>query len=397
MKKIGTEQIPIKKITRAKVLKVIKNEGPISRIEIATRLGLTKAAISIIIDDFIAEGLVSEIGSKLRDNKTSQGRRKILVDINANYKFAFGIFATADCISMGFSTLCGDSLDKVNIKLNEIDLSIDGFVNYVKNCFDNLLKSNYLEHDKIIGIGVGCDSGFARSIGIDAQNCQDIIAQALYEKIHLPVCVENANLTLALANIYFPSNRSESPIHSAVFLQCSESFGMLEFSESDSSDNTNINWTCLDNYIINFNGRKSNESIQGSLATEISHDAVRKKIAEQCPELNSEIIEMIMQGYGSDNVQKAIDIKNECVQMFAVFLYNLLQTKNVQKIILHKFHFSDFDYVYLLKYIEINFPASNAASVISRSRINDSYSFLGGCAIALREFFIESGGLDLKI
>lgn len=397
MKKKGIEQIPAKKLTKAKVLRVIKNEGPISRVEIAKRLGLTRAAITIIIDDFIAEGVVTEIGSKLRDGKKMQGRRKILVDINANYKFAFGIYATGDGIGLGFSTLCGDALDKINIKLDEIELTLEAFVDFVSKSFDALLESNYLKRQRIIGIGMGCDVKFASAIGLCAENYQEIIAEALYEKMQLPVCVENANLTLALANIYFPSDCASAPIRSAIFLQCSENFGMLEFSDSDDSAEKSIDWTSLDGYIVNFNGRKSNDCIQGSLAAEVSKIAVRKKIADQCPELNNEIIEMILQGYGSDSVQKAIDIRNECVEMFGVFLYNLLQTKNVQKIVLYKFHFSDFDYAYLLKYIETKFPESNFAARISRSKINDSYSFLGGCAIALREFFIECGGLDLKL
>lgn len=397
MEKIGIGRITLKKQTRANVLKIIKNEGPISRVDIAARLGLTRAAITIISDDLISAGLISEIGSNIREGKKAQGRRKVLLDINANFKFAFGIFVNSNHISMGLSTLCGDSLDKINYELKPGEYTLNGFVDMVKNTFNQLLTGNYLEQEKIIGIGVGCDDSFADAIGIDPTNCQSIIAKALHEAMDMPVCIEYANLTLALANIYFPEKHDDIVVSDAIFLQCSKRFGMIEFSSANNSIDMKNDWTYIDDYVINFNGRKCEGCVQGSLSAEISYDAVRQKISEQCPEINSEIIEMILQGYNSESVQKAIDTKNECIEMFATFLFNLAQTKKVQKIILHKFHFSDFDYVYLIKYLETKFSESNAASLISKSRINESYSFLGGCAIAVREFFVECGGLDLKV
>lgn len=401
MENIGIGKITLKKQTRANVLKIIKNEGPISRVDIASRLGLTRAAITIITDDLINQEVIYEVGAdNSRNSKRTQGRRKIFLDINANYKFAFGICAEGNRISMGLSTLGGDSLDKINAKIDSANTSADDFCKLAKESYDKLLKNNYLESSAVIGVGIGCDAQFYANIGIEGKSVseqQKALANKLYNAFSVPICVDNSSLTLALANIYFPEKRDGVVVRDAIFLQCCDSFELIKFNNSNKKfdiDNDMIN---VDNYVINFNGREIENSPNGSLRAEVSRTAVREKISNKCPELSNEMIEMILEGYNSENVTEAINIKNECIKMFGTFLYNLVKTKKVQRIILHKFQFSDSDYAYLIKYLEYEFEADSVQNIICRSRINENYSFLGGCALAVREFFIECGGLDLRV
>ncbi len=401
MENIGIGKITLKKQTRANVLKIIKNEGPISRVDIASRLGLTRAAITIITDDLISQEVIYEVGSdNNRNAKRTQGRRKIFLDINANYRFAFGICAEGNHVSMGLSTLGGDSLDKINLEINSEVNSLEKFCELASNSYNKLLKNNYLDNTMIIGIGVGCDAEFYEIIGLNNEqntNSEKSLANALYKTFGMPICVDNSSLTLALANIYFPEKRDGIVVSDAIFLQCHDSFGIIKFNNSNKVFDVNNDMINVDDYVINFNGREIEGTPRGSLKAEISKTALRDKISTRYPDISNEMINMIIEGYNSENVIDAVEIKNECIRMFGTFLFNLVQTKKVQRIILHKFQFSDYDYAYLLKYLENQFNDDSVHHVICRSRIGENYAFLGGCALAVREFFVECGGLDLRL
>lgn len=62
-------------INRKLVLETIINEGPLSRAAISKKLGLTKATISIIVQELLDTSYVEEIGS----DDTSYGRKPILL------------------------------------------------------------------------------------------------------------------------------------------------------------------------------------------------------------------------------------------------------------------------------------------------------------------------------
>ena len=82
------------------MLAVIYKYGPISRTEIAERLGLSAPAITFNITPFISSGLLVETETRELHGK---GRPRILLDFNASSCFCIGIdigpYATYACIS----------------------------------------------------------------------------------------------------------------------------------------------------------------------------------------------------------------------------------------------------------------------------------------------------------
>ena len=63
--------------------------GPISRIEVAERLGLTLPTITTSVSSMIKKGLFKEVEQEYVTK--SLGRRTMLVDINENYKKVMGV------------------------------------------------------------------------------------------------------------------------------------------------------------------------------------------------------------------------------------------------------------------------------------------------------------------
>lgn len=75
---------------RIKVLDIIYTKGPISRIDISHKTGITPATVSEITGQLISEKLIHEIGEEVT-SQTKSGRKKILLMISDAHSYYIGI------------------------------------------------------------------------------------------------------------------------------------------------------------------------------------------------------------------------------------------------------------------------------------------------------------------
>jgi len=91
----------IREINRNLVLNLIKSQGPISRMEIAHLSGLSPATVSGIAADFIARGLVHEMG----EGESTGGRRPVLLRLNHQAGFVVGVKLMEHAITSALTDL----------------------------------------------------------------------------------------------------------------------------------------------------------------------------------------------------------------------------------------------------------------------------------------------------
>lgn len=155
MEQHGISKLDLKRRNRMQVLKILKQRGPTSRIDIAATLELTRAAVTIITNEMIEQGIIQEIGEyKHIAEKAPRGRKKILIDINHHYKFAIGVTIEEDIVSVGLSTLAGAVLDKRNMPINSATKRQAVF-DYIQRSIREILSDNCLDRESILGIGFG--------------------------------------------------------------------------------------------------------------------------------------------------------------------------------------------------------------------------------------------------
>ena len=85
---IGNNMVSVKRKNRSAALRLLQEEGSMSRKRLAEKLGLTPAAITKIAGEMLAEGLLRE-GDTLPTG--SAGRREILMELNPRSFCALGI------------------------------------------------------------------------------------------------------------------------------------------------------------------------------------------------------------------------------------------------------------------------------------------------------------------
>lgn len=87
------------------ILNTIMAQGPISRANVAAKLGLTKATISAIVQILIDKSLVQEIGS----DDTKKGRKPILLELNRNCGYIISVDLSTDFITVLTANLVGEN------------------------------------------------------------------------------------------------------------------------------------------------------------------------------------------------------------------------------------------------------------------------------------------------
>lgn len=174
------------------VLRTVMEEGPLSRAALSSKLGLTKATISAIVQILLEKHLLLEIGS----DDTSRGRKPILLQLNRTCAYCLAIDLSAEYITAFTADLTGAhcTLERIP-NLYGRDRILPALFDLVRRMRGRLPQSVY----GLIGICIGIHGVVHknRPVFVPYAPYQDLdLASALEEQFSVPVLVENeANLS----------------------------------------------------------------------------------------------------------------------------------------------------------------------------------------------------------
>jgi glucokinase-like ROK family protein len=140
----------VKNINKHAVLDLIRfTAGGISRVELAQRLDVSRAAMTAIVNDLIETGIIREAESRNGNN----GRPPIILEINPERGWVLGIDMGATHLTIILTNLAAQVIDE-----NETDFDIsDGPKNciaQVNKLVGEMLERNGLSVAEILAIGV---------------------------------------------------------------------------------------------------------------------------------------------------------------------------------------------------------------------------------------------------
>jgi|LSQX01.2.fsa_nt_gb predicted NBD/HSP70 family sugar kinase len=138
----------LKLFNRLLVRNVIREKAPVARFEIARETGLTPSAVTVIVNDLIGEGAVSE----MRLGRSTGGRRPVMLGINPKAAFVFGVRLQKNQIEMAIFDLGGTILNK---ELQTLDTSDPTeVVEEIGGYFDRAIIESDLDRKKILWCGL---------------------------------------------------------------------------------------------------------------------------------------------------------------------------------------------------------------------------------------------------
>lgn len=404
----GISKLDLKRINRMQVLRTVWEDGPISRVDLAQKLQITRASITQITNAMIAEGLLTEIGEapyqSNPQDRMPKGRRKILLDINANYKFVLGAVIDEQEITVGLCTMHMDILDKASMPCTG-HTSRKEILQFIISAAERMMANSCLKRDDVLGLGVGVMPimiGRMRVFYKDGMLDFTELIRGLSVTQMPPVFCGNAVWLLSLANT--DVQRSGLQNMSQVYLHLGNHINISvlrpEKYEQDYLTYSYMTERC----IVRPGGRQQDGYPAGSVRAQLSVQAMQARIAqvyskERTPFLYSATdgyiehvtLEQMYQAVSAGD-KRCEEIVLEIMQDWSVLLHNLVCCFQAQKVVLHHFGLSERGFAQFKRYVK-EISGDDIAERIVSSVVSEKTDFLAGCSLVLMKNFYMNGGI----
>ena len=216
----------VKEVNHSLILRYIKIDGPISRIDLAKKTGLNPSTISRAIKTLEDLNLVTELSI----GESQGGRRPVLLGLDNNKYHIVGVDIGATKITAVVVDLAGKVKIEYQYEIKSmqngiIDLSMED----VNKCISKVINdfSKKTNDKKIIGIGVGLHGMVDKDQGISIfapnfgwRNVE--IADLIENKFNLNTVVDNDVRAMALGEYWFGAAQN---IHNFITLNIGYGIG----------------------------------------------------------------------------------------------------------------------------------------------------------------------------
>ena len=220
----GDNMMGVKRTNRSAALRILHERGSISRKRLSESIKLTPAAITKIVGEMIAEGLLTE-GSMLPGSGV--GRREVMIELNSRARAALGIFINLRQAVVSAVWLDGSVIFSESFALAP-KAPAEESVQMLCARLTELAAQHGLEKDKIVGVGVAM-RGVTSPDGRVVRNSFGALAERNYpicERVEaltgLP-CLMSNNVRALFAAQMFLSRETE--VGSQFFLRCEAGIG----------------------------------------------------------------------------------------------------------------------------------------------------------------------------
>jgi predicted NBD/HSP70 family sugar kinase len=220
----------LRRLNRLRVIRALRDEGMISRAEIARRTGLSRSTVSSLVADLQADGLVIERPEPGSAHGAQGGRPPILLSFDASAGAAVGVDFGHSHLRVAVSDLASTILAERTRPLDTDHDAHEGLDMAAELVVETLADAG-VARESVIGAGMGLPGpiiqippahGTVGSSAILPGWIGMTAAQEMQKRLDIPVMVDNdANLG-ALAEAAFGAGRDAGDL---VYLKVSSGIG----------------------------------------------------------------------------------------------------------------------------------------------------------------------------
>lgn len=180
-----------KEYNRKNVIRILRRTA-MSRAELARATGLTRAATSLIVEELLNGGVLSE----LAPHSVGRGRNAIPLTLRSDSYYALAVDLTRKGCSVGLCDMAGNLLQYKAIP------DVDNIIGAITDALTQMLGT--VARDKVLGIGISSPGPLDKAAGkilnppqFDRWHGVEI-ESILSEALGLPACLEHDVCALAL-------------------------------------------------------------------------------------------------------------------------------------------------------------------------------------------------------
>ncbi|MFC0523626.1 ROK family protein [Pontibacillus salicampi] len=202
----------MKSINRSTILNIIREEGPISRAEIAKRTSLTPPTVSNLVKELITTEFVIETNQ----GESKGGRKPTYLEINGNRFFVIGIDVGHFHMKFVVTNLFGEVVDRITLPLDPKP-DAEQILHTMEEGIHTVIQQGQATAGDYLGIGVGMHGivDVERGISLYAPSFQthDIaIRERLEDTFQMMVKVENDAKTMTLGEFWFGNGMEDGNV-----------------------------------------------------------------------------------------------------------------------------------------------------------------------------------------
>ncbi|WP_227014011.1 ROK family protein [Paenibacillus psychroresistens] len=147
----GTNNRRVKSMNRSTVLQYIRNQGQISKADIAQQTHLSFTAVTNIIEELISCQVICESGY----DESSGGRKPQLYKLKKDRYYSVGIHLSITRIRVAILDLEGNIYAQYETVTNKDTFQTNAIILQLITCLEEAIADSKLERSKILGIGMG--------------------------------------------------------------------------------------------------------------------------------------------------------------------------------------------------------------------------------------------------
>lgn len=405
VKKTGINMGAVKINNRASILKLLKNNGAMSRKDIANILQLTPAAITILTNEMKEENILIERGELEEDKRV--GRKKILIDIDYDYKYVIGINMGFDCINLGIANLKGEIIISKSINTDR-SIKPKEILKRVSNESIGVLWKAGVLKEKVLGVGVGIVGhvdevdGISKGVyGLWKEEVQ--IKKILEEELGLKVVVDNNVRALALGEIDYGNS---SDLQNILFIKYGPGIGSAIIINKEIHYGSSNRAGEIGHSIMDSNGRLCRCGKRGCLEAVASPSAIITSAEEifsqdNTPKLYKKCNGNISNVHISNILESAeegdeavIELIKRAAHFMGLAVINAMGIIDPKKVIFYGGAFENKAfYGEFIKFMEKVSMEKDVEKIIGLSKLKNRSNYIGGVALAIRQFFFNIGGV----
>ncbi len=393
MKTLGVNMLDVKRSNRHTIVDLLYFQGPQSRKQLAEKSGLTAAAITMLVNDLIEEGLIVLSDEKKLTSKV--GRKEQNIDLNYKQLYSLGVLFNFDGIFLMIATLDMQPVFSYRFDLPPLPMDFSSMVEKICEKLAYAMVSNGIHIQNVIGIGVSVlgttDSEHGISINsYGLLNKSENIVESFRKYFDLPVIAEN-NVRAYLCGLQFYERKRNR--ESTLFLNYSQRLSGAFQVNGNMYMGSNYNSAQLGHTTIPNNDRLCHCGKRGCVDTLGSLFWLRHDMIEKNPSLNPEMEVLEMLDLYSKGEPAVCEVLDRSIYNAALVICNAVVALDPQKVILHGHYFSNQKYISRLMG-EMEKINPHAKQITSVSHFNKQIDSLCPCALAIDHFFSHGAVLE---
>ncbi len=131
------------------ILSMLSSHGSLSQSQLCELAGIGSSTASTIVARLREKGFVTET----RGTSTNRGPKPIIIELNPQCRFLFGVEINPSYIFVGLFNFTGELKDKIRIALG-VDHSVQHVIDLLTVNIPGLLHRNRIEPSKVLGVGI---------------------------------------------------------------------------------------------------------------------------------------------------------------------------------------------------------------------------------------------------